>query len=72
MILNQNLNQLLMVYHKNQYYTTPFILVYINDLPVYLNTMPRLFADDTALLIHESLFSKMESLMKSELTNILK
>ena len=34
--------------------------------------MPRLFADDTALLIYESSFSKMESLANSELTNISK
>ena len=47
-------------------------LLYINDLPVSLKTMPRLFADDTALLIHESSFSKMESLANSELSNISK
>ena len=34
--------------------------------------MPRLFADDTALLIHESSFSKMNSLDESELSNISK
>ena len=34
--------------------------------------MSRLFADDTALLIHESSFSKMENLANSELSNILK
>ena len=51
----------------------PFLfLLYINDLPVSLKTMPRLFADDTALLIHESSFSKMESLANSELSNISK
>ena len=34
--------------------------------------MPRLFANDTALLIYESSFSKMESLGNSELSNISK
>ena len=47
-------------------------LLYINNLPVSLNTMPRLFADGTTLLIHESSFSKMEGLVNSELTNISK
>ena len=32
-------------------------LLYINDLPVSLQTTPRLFADDTALLIAESSLS---------------
>ena len=34
--------------------------------------MPRLFADDTAVLIHELSFSKMESLAESQLSNISK
>ena len=41
------------------------ILLYINDLQTSLITMPRLFADDTALLIHESSFSRMKSLAES-------
>ena len=38
-------------------------LLYIDDLSTSLITMPRLFADDTALLIHQSSFSKMKSLL---------
>ena len=34
--------------------------------------MPRLLADDTALFIYESSFSKMKSLAESELSNISK
>ena len=45
-------------------------LLYINDLPTALQTMPRLFADDTALLISNSSFSKMESLAASELSRV--
>ena len=45
-------------------------LLYINDLSTSLITMPRLFADDTALLIYESSFSKMKTLSGSELSNI--
>ena len=44
-------------------------LLYINDLPTALQTTPRLFADDTALLISNSSFSKMESLAASELSS---
>ena len=43
-------------------------LLYINDLPTALQTTPRLFADDTALLMCNSSFSKMESLAASELS----
>ena len=45
-------------------------LLYINDLPTALQTTPRLFADDTALLISNSSFSKMESLAASELSSV--
>ena len=45
-------------------------LLYINDLPTALQTTPRLFADDTALLISNSSFSKMESLAASELSRV--
>ena len=45
-------------------------LLYINDLPTALQTTPKLFADDTALLISDSSFSKMESLAASELSRV--
>ena len=48
----------------------PLFLLYINDLPTALQTTPRLFADDTALLISNSSFSKMESLDASELSSV--
>ena len=49
---------------------TLLFLLYINDLLVYLNRMPRLpvLADNTALVIHESLSFKMKSLANSELS----
>ena len=47
-------------------------LLYINDLPVSLQTTPRLFADDTALLIAESSLSTLESLAESEMKGISK
>ena len=34
--------------------------------------MPKLFADDTALIIYESSLFKMESLVNFELSNIFK
>ena len=45
-------------------------LLYINNLPTALQTTPRLFADDTALLISNSSFSKMESLAAPELSRV--
>ena len=45
-------------------------LLYINDFPTSLQATPRLFADDTALLISNSSFSKMESLAASELSRV--
>ena len=45
-------------------------LLYINDLPTALQTTPRLFADDTALLISNLSFSKMESLAASEVSSV--
>ena len=47
-------------------------LLYINDLPVSLRTTPKLFVDDTALLIAESSLSTLESLAESELNGISK
>ena len=42
-------------------------LVYINDLPLSLNSVPRLFADDTALCISENLSENLEILANQEL-----
>ena len=47
-------------------------LLYIIDLPVLLQTTPRLFPDDTALLIVQSSHSQLESLAESELKSISK
>ena len=51
-------------------YFGTFIISFINDLPTALQTTPRLFADDTALLISNSSLSKMESLAASELSSV--
>ena len=45
-------------------------LVYINDLPLFLNSVPRLFADDTALCISENSSENLEILANQELKNI--
>lgn len=45
-------------------------LVYINDLPHSLQTIPRLFADDTALLISEDTLKKTIDMTNSELTKV--
>ena len=45
-------------------------LVYINDLPLSLNSVSRLFADDTALCISENSSENLEILANQELKNI--
>ena len=45
-------------------------LIFINDLPKCLHSVPRLFADDTALLISDATLPKMEKLANDELSNI--
>ena len=45
-------------------------LIFINDLPKCLHSVPRLFADDTALLISDSTLPKMEKLANDELSNV--
>jgi len=47
-------------------------LTYINDLPSCLQTVPRFFADDTALLITAKTLLDMEALANSELCNVYK
>ena len=49
----------------------PFLfLVYINDLLLSLKSVPRLFAEDTALCINENLSKNLEILANQELKNI--
>ena len=45
-------------------------LVYINYLPLSLNSVPRLFADDTAICISENSSENLEILANQELKNI--
>ena len=45
-------------------------LVYINDLPLSPNLVPRLFTDDTASCINENSSKNLEILANQELKNI--
>ena len=45
-------------------------LVYINDLPLSLNSVPRLFANDTALCINKNSSENLKILTNQELKNI--
>ena len=45
-------------------------LIFINDLPKCLHSVPRLFADERALLISDATLPKMEKLANDELSNI--
>jgi len=45
-------------------------IIYINNLPMCLQTIPRLFADDTSLYKSQSTLSKMAGLANNELNNI--
>ena len=47
-------------------------LVYINDLPSCLDTTPRFFADDTALLITGKSYQSMENLANLEFSRVAK
>ena len=49
-----------------------FFLIYINDLPSCLDSTPRFFADDAALLITGKDFDSMESLARLELFKVSK
>ena len=49
-----------------------FFLIYINNLPLCLDTIPRLFADNTALLFPGKDFNSMESLANLELSKVSK
>ena len=46
-------------------------LIYINDLPSSLLTVPCFFADDTALLICRKSFKSVQMLANSELAKVL-
>ena len=45
-------------------------LIYINDLPLCLQTIPSFYADDTALFISEKLLSDIQTLTNLELFNV--
>ena len=45
-------------------------LIYINDLPSAVNSVPRLFADDTCLLIHSPNTATLAENINSELANV--
>ena len=45
-------------------------VLYINDLPNSVNSVPRLFADDTCLLVNSSLIDHLESILTIELSNV--
>ena len=48
----------------------PLLLIYINDLPLCLQTIPRFYADDTALFISGKSLSDVQTLTNFELFNI--
>jgi len=45
-------------------------LIYINDIPNAVCTMPRMFANDTCLVIHAANPSHLHNKMNSELKNV--
>ena len=45
-------------------------LIYINDLPFAIKSVPRLFADDTCLLIHSPNTSTLAENINSKLANV--
>ena len=45
-------------------------LIYINDLPLCLQTIPRFYANDTALFISGKLLSDIHTLTNLELFNV--
>ena len=47
-----------------------FFLIYVNDLPSCLETVPRFFADDTALLIDSNNTTELQTLTNTELADI--
>ena len=45
-------------------------LIYINDLPNALHTIPRLFADDTCLFLNDSSFTSLENICAIEMSRL--
>ena len=46
-------------------------LICINDFQNFIISTPRLFADDTAVLIHENTLTELEIKINSELENVV-
>ena len=47
-----------------------FFLLYIDDLPNATNTLPRLFADDTCLILSHPSFVQLEKNINQDLANV--
>ena len=47
-------------------------LLYVNDLPNSTKTFPRLFADDTCLIVHHSNLSNLQTELNLELIRLSK
>ena len=65
-LLHLQISKLSMEFLKVPFWVHFFI--YVNDLPLCLDTTPRLFADNTALLITGKDCDNMESLANLELS----
>ena len=46
-------------------------LLYINDLPNSVDSVPRLFADDTCLLVNSSSLEHLESKLNIEINKVM-
>ena len=60
---------LILAFLKAQYFQFLF-LIYINDLPNALHTIPRLFADDTCLFLNHSSLTSLENICAIEVSRL--